>query len=266
MSAPTQAVVEGADAPVVLVEQRGPVLIVMMNRPAVRNAINRAASEAIAGAIDRLDADPALYVGILTGSGDHFCAGMDLKAFLRGERVELEGRGLAGICEQPPRKPVIAAVEGYALAGGCEIALACDLIVAAENAQFGIPEVRRGLIAGSGGLVRLPQRIPRQIALEYALTGKLMSAADARHWGLVNRLVAPGTALENAVALAAEIGANGPLAVEMTKRVVSEASQWPAGEVWSRQRTILERVIASNDAREGALAFTEKRAPKWSGT
>lgn len=250
----------------VLIDRDGPVMTITINRPNVRNAIDRATSEAIAEALDRLDADPAIFVGILTGSGGHFCAGMDLKAFLNGERVELEGRGLAGLTERPPRKPLIAAIEGYALAGGCEIALACDLIVAAENAQFGIPEVRRGLIAGSGGLVRLPRRIPSAIALEYALTGRNLSAADAKHWGLVNRLTAAGGALEGARALAAEICANGPLAVEMTKRVVTESPGWPGSEIWSRQRDILERVIASKDAREGALAFSEKRAPKWSGT
>jgi enoyl-CoA hydratase len=190
---------------------------------------------------------------------------MDLKAFLRGERVELEGRGLAGLVERPPRKPLIAAVEGYALAGGFEIALACDLIVAADNAQFGIPEVRRGLIAGSGGLLRLPQKMPRQIAMEYALTGRMMSAEKAHQWGLVNRLVAPGGALAGARALASEIAANGPLAVAMTKAIIDEAPSWPEGEIWSRQKVYIERVIASNDAREGALAFAEKRAPVWSG-
>ena len=250
----------------VLVTRDGGVLIVTINRPAMRNALDRAASEAIAQAMDELDADPALVLGILTGAGGHFCAGMDLKAFLRGERVELEGRGLAGICETPPRKPLIAAVEGYALAGGCEIALACDLIVAADNAQFGIPEVKRGLIAGSGGLIRLPQRIPRQIALEYALTGALMSAAEARQWGLVNRLTTPGGALEGALALARAIATNGPLAVQMTKRIMTEAPTWPAAELWDRQRERLDQVIDSNDAREGALAFTEKRAPQWTGT
>jgi len=253
-------------APLVLVQTEGALIVITINRPEARNAINRAASEAIAEAVDRLDADPALAVGILTGAGGHFCAGMDLKAFLRGERVELEGRGLAGLAQSPPRKPLIAAVEGYALAGGCEIALACDLIVAAETAQFGVPEVRRGLIAGSGGLLRLPLKIPRQIAMEYALTGRMMSAPEARQWGLVNRLTPAGGALEGARALAAEIGANGPLAVAMTKRVIDEAPSWPADEIWSRQKEILERVIASNDAREGALAFGEKRAPNWSGT
>jgi len=249
----------------VLVAREGAVLVVTINRPEARNAIDRATSEAIAAAMDQLDADPSLTLGILTGAGGHFCSGMDLKAFLRGERVELPGRGLAGIVETPPRKPLIAAVEGYALAGGCEIALACDLIVAAEDAQFGIPEVRRGLMAGSGGLIRLPQRIPRQIAMEYALTGAMLPAAEARQWGLVNRITASGQALAGALALARTIAANGPLAVQVSKQVMSQASTWPADEVWARQRVLLEQVIASQDAREGALAFAEKRAPVWSG-
>ena len=252
--------------PLVLVERDGSVLIVTINRPEARNAINRATSEAIAAAVDLLDADPAISIGILTGSGGHFCSGMDLKAFLAGERVELAGRGLAGITESPPKKPLIAAIEGFALAGGFEIALACDLIVASETAQFGLPEVRRGLIAGSGGLLRLPQRIPRQIALEYALTGSPMSAATARQWGLINRLTPAGGALDGARALAAEICANGPLAVRMTKRVVTEAPSWQVTEIWPRQHDILEKVLASEDAREGALAFREKRVPRWRGT
>ncbi|MDE3176947.1 MAG: crotonase/enoyl-CoA hydratase family protein [Pseudomonadota bacterium] len=249
----------------VLVETRARALVVTINRPQARNAINRRASEAIAEALDRLDADASLSVGVLTGAGGHFCSGMDLKAFLAGERVELEGRGLAGLVERPPNKPLIAAVEGYALAGGCEIALACDLIVAAQDAQFGLPEVRRGLIAGSGGLLRLPRRIPRNIAMEYALTGRMMSARDARGFGLVNQLVAPGTALDGALALAHEIAANGPLAVAMTKQVIDASSDWPADEIWTRQKEILERVIVSDDAREGARAFAEKRAPNWTG-
>ncbi len=254
-----------AAAPGVLVHREGAVLIVTINRPAQRNALDRAASQAIADAMDLLDGDESLTLGILTGAGGTFCSGMDLKAFLRGERVELPGRGLAGIVETPPAKPLIAAVEGYALAGGCEIALACDLIVAAESAQFGIPEVKRGLIAGSGGLIRLPQRIPRQIALEHALTGAPMGAAQARQWGLVNRLVPPGEALAGALALAQEIAANGPLAVRVSKQVVTQAPDWPPEELWARQREVLERVIGSDDAREGASAFAEKRAPRWTG-
>ena len=250
----------------VLVEREGAVLVVTINRPQARNAIDRAASEAIALAMDELDADPALTVGILTGAGGHFCSGMDLKAFLRGERVELPGRGLAGIVETPPAKPLIAAVEGFALAGGCEIALACDLIVAADDAQFGIPEVKRGLIAGSGGLIRLPQRIPRQVALEYALTGAMMPATEARQWGLVNRLTPRGGALKGARELARTIAANGPLSVRMTKRIVAESQHWTRDEIWPRQHELLEQIIASADAREGALAFAEKRAPRWTGS
>ena len=161
---------------------------------------------------------------------------------------------------------MIAAVEGFALAGGCEIALACDLIVAADDAQFGIPEVKRGLIAGSGGLIRLPQRIPRQVALEYALTGAMMPATEARQWGLVNRLTPRGGALEGARELARTIAANGPLSVRMTKRIVAESQHWTRDEIWPRQHELLEQIIASADAREGALAFAEKRAPRWTGS
>lgn len=252
-------------SPSVIVQRHDAVLVVTIDRPAVRNAIDRATSEALARALDELDADPALRVGILTGAGGHFCTGMDLKAFLRGERVELPGRGLAGIVQTPPRKPLIAAVEGYALAGGCEIALACDLIVASEAAQFGIPEVKRGLIAGSGGLLRLPQRMAPQIAMELALTGDMLTAAEARHWGLVNRLVPAGQALQAALELAGRIAANAPMAVQVAKQVISQSKDWPADELWARQNALLEQVIASDDAREGALAFAEKRAPRWSG-
>lgn len=240
-------------------------LVITINRPDRRNAIDRATSQAIADQIDRLERDDSLRAAILTGAGDHFCAGMDLKAFLDGERVELEGRGLAGLTEAPPQKPLIAAVEGYALAGGFEIALACDLIVASETARFGIPEVKRGLIAGSGGLIRLPERMPRQVALEFALTGRMMDADEAARWGLVSRLTAPGGALDAARALAQAIIANAPLAVAATKEIVNEAQNWPRSELWTRQNAILERIIASDDAEEGARAFAEKRAPEWRG-
>jgi enoyl-CoA hydratase len=250
----------------VTTERDGPVWVITICRPEMRNAIDRATSEAIAQAMDELDSDPDLRVGILTGAGGHFCSGMDLKAFLRGERVELPGRGLAGIIETPPRKPLIAAVEGYALAGGCEIALACDLMVAADNAQFGLPEVKRGLMAGSGGLMRLPQRIPRQIAMHYALTGDLMPAVEARQWGLVNQLTAPGEALAAAKVLAQKIAANAPLAVQISKQVVAESLHWPADERFRRQNALLETIIHSNDAHEGVLAFSEKRPPVWTDT
>jgi enoyl-CoA hydratase len=252
-------------APKVIAEQDGAALIVTINRPECRNAIDRETSLALAEAMDRLDADPALSLAILTGAGDHFCAGMDLKAFVAGERVELPGRGLAGLTERPPAKPLIAAVEGYALAGGFEIALACDLIVASETACFGLPEAKRGLIAGSGGLVRLPERMPRQIAMECALTGRMIPAAEAERWGLINRLCAPGTALGAARALAAEIAQNAPMSLTASKQIVAWAGRWSEDDLWPRQNEILEKVITSEDAREGATAFAEKRNPVWTG-
>lgn len=250
---------------VVLVERRGMVLVMTLNRPAQRNAVNRAVSLAMAAALDLLDSDADLRVGIVTGSGGSFCSGMDLKAFVDGERPEMEGRGFAGITEAPPKKPLIAAVEGYALAGGCELALACDLIVAGEGAMFGLPEAARGLVAGSGGLVRLRERIPPAIALEYALTAARMDAATAHHWGLVNRLVPTGGALGAAIALAEQIAANAPLSVSASKAIMAAAPDWPVGARWERQRPMVEAVLASDDAQEGARAFAEKRDPRWSG-
>ena len=249
----------------VLVEKRGAVLMIAINRPRQRNAVNRAVSLAIAAALDRLDADAALRIGVITGQGGCFCSGMDLKAFVDGERPELEGRGFAGATERSTNKPLIAAVEGFALAGGCELALACDLIVAAEDAMFGLPEVSLGLVAGSGGLVRLPRRIPEAIALEYALTGERMDAPTAHGWGLVNRLAPSGSALDAAILLAERIAANAPLAVAMTKRIMRESRDGPADEMWQRQRPLAESVIGSADAVEGARAFAEKRIPRWSG-
>lgn len=253
-------------SPAVAVERQGAVLVVSIDRPERRNAVNQAVAQAIAAAMDVLDADPSLRAGIITGRGGCFCSGMDLIAFLDGERPEIPGRGFAGITETPPRKPLIAAVEGFALAGGCELALACDLIVAGETASFGLPEVARGLVAGSGGLVRLPQRIPPAIAMEYALTGEKMDARTAHGWGLVNRLCAPGAALETALSLAAKIARNAPLSVEMSKRIILESPAWPAEETWQRQAPLVEAIVATDDAREGARAFAEKREPRWSGS
>ena len=241
------------------------VLVVTINRPAARNAINTLTAVAIGEAMDRLESDPALVSGILTGAGGTFCAGMDLKAFLAGERPSIPGRGFAGIVERPPAKPLIAAVEGHAIAGGFEIALACDMIVAAEDARFGLPEVKRGLVAAGGGLIRLPQRIPYHLAMEWALTGELIPAVRAHEVNLVNRLAAPGTALDLALELAGTIAGNGPLAVAATKRTIVEAAEWPRAEMFDRQRAISEPVRASEDAREGARAFQEKRSPRWQG-
>ncbi len=252
-------------SPKVIVTREGALLIVTLNRPDRRNAIDRETSLAIADAMDLLDRDPALSIGILTGTGDHFCAGMDLKAFVAGERVELEGRGLGGLTQTPPSKPLIAAIEGYALAGGFEIALACDMIVASKTATFGLPEAKRGLIAGSGGLVRLPERMPRQIAMECALTARMIDATEAERWGLINRMCAPGAALETAKTLAREIAENAPLSLAATKEIITNAARWSQDQVWERQNEILERVITSIDAREGATAFAQKRPPVWKG-
>ncbi|WP_405606602.1 crotonase/enoyl-CoA hydratase family protein [Streptomyces sp. NBC_00076] len=249
----------------VLVEYGDGIAVITINRPESRNAVTRAVAEAIASALDELDERDDLAVGIITGAGGTFCAGMDLKAFLRGERPHVQGRGFAGLTETPPRKPLIAAVEGYAVAGGCEIALASDLVVAAEDAKFGLPEVKRGLVAVAGGLLRLPGRIPYQIAMELALTGDLLTAARAHHFGLVNRLTPPGGALKEARLLASAIAANGPLAVRVTKRILVESPGWPRDELFGRQKPITELVFNSEDAREGASAFTEKRAPVWRG-
>ena len=250
---------------VVRVEREGAILVITLNRPEVRNAIDAATAAALAEALDHLDADPAISLGVLTGAGGTFCSGMDLKAFVRGERPEIPGRGFGGLTESPPGKPIIAAVEGYALAGGCELVLACDMVVAAADARFGLPETKRGLVAGSGGLVRLPRKIPPQIAMEFALTGEQFGAEDGHRWGLVNRLTPPGGALAGALDLGRAIAANGPLAIRMTKRILVEQAAWPADEVWSRQEPLVESILASEDAREGAIAFAEKRAPVWRG-
>ncbi|MBI1376614.1 MAG: crotonase/enoyl-CoA hydratase family protein [Frankiales bacterium] len=249
----------------VLVDDRDGVRIITINRPEARNAINTAAATSIGRAIDELDRRDDLTIGIITGSGGTFCAGMDLKAFLAGERPSVPGRGFAGIVEAPPGKPMIAAVEGYALAGGFEIALACDLIVASRDARFGLPEVRRGLVAAGGGLLRLPERVPYHLAMEWALTGELVDAETAHRAALVNHLTEAGEALDTAVALARRIAGNGPLAVRATKQVLVESPAWPRTERFERQRLVTEPVRASEDAQEGARAFAEKRAPQWRG-
>jgi len=241
------------------------ILVITINRPEVRNAINTAAAEGIAAAIDELDARTDIAAGVITGAGKSFCTGMDLKAFLAGERPSVPERGFAGIVEKPAEKPMIAAVEGYAVAGGFEIALACDMIVAAEDAVFGLPEVKRGLVAAGGGLLRLPARAPYQLAVEWALTGAFIPAARAAEVFLVNRLTPKGEALQTALEIALAIAANGPLAVRATKRILAESREWPAAEAFDRQRVINEPVRGSADAREGARAFAEKREPRWRG-
>jgi enoyl-CoA hydratase len=249
----------------VLCEERDGVLVVTLNRPEARNAINLAVAAGVAAAMARLDADPDLVVGVLTGAGGLFCAGMDLKAFAQGEFPTVEGRGFGGLVRHPPRKPLIAAVEGWALAGGFEMALACDLIVAARDAHFGIPEAKRGLVAGGGGLLRLPKRVPYHVAMELALTGDPIDAPRAAELGLVTALCEPGGALDAALALAARITPNAPLALDASKRLIAATLDWDEAEAWERQSAIADPVFASEDAREGATAFAEKRPPVWRG-
>jgi len=249
----------------VLVEYEDRIAVITINRPHARNAINHAVSAGMAVALEELDKRDDLTVGIITGASGTFSSGMDLKAFLAGENVTIEGKGLAGFTQSPPRKPLIAAVEGWALAGGCEVALACDLIVAANDAKFGIPEVKRSLVAAAGGLIRLPRRIPAAIAMELALTGDPLPAADAYRLGLVNSLTEPGGALEGARQLAARIAVNGPLAVAATKQIITQQADWDMADVWDKQAAIAGPVFVSEDAREGARAFAEKRAPVWKG-
>jgi enoyl-CoA hydratase len=249
----------------VLTEADDGVLLITLNRPDQRNAVNAAIANGVGAALDRLDDDDDLRVGIITGAGKGFCSGMDLKAFVAGESMFVEHRGFAGIVQGPPRKPIIAAVEGFAVAGGFEVALACDLIVASRGAKLGIPEVKRSLVAAGGALLRLPSRIPYHLAMELALTGDPVSAERAAEMGLVNRLTEPGEAVAGARELAAQIAANGPLALAASKRILVEAPGWAADEAWQRQAEITDPVFGSQDAREGATAFAEKRDPVWRG-
>ncbi|WP_061295192.1 crotonase/enoyl-CoA hydratase family protein [Herbidospora cretacea] len=249
----------------VLVEVDGNVAVMTINRPKAKNAVNGAVAQGIAAAVDELDARPDVSVLVLAGGGGTFCAGMDLKGFLTGDMPFIEGRGFGGLAESPPKKPLIAAVEGYALAGGFELALSCDLIVAAETAKFGLPEPKRGLIAGAGGVMRLPRRIPYHVAMEIALTGDFYSAQRLYELGLVNRVVAEGESLAAAKELAGKIAQNAPLSLAGTKRIVVESVDWPLGEMFARQSEIMNPIFGSKDAMEGAAAFAEKRAPVWRG-
>jgi enoyl-CoA hydratase len=254
-----------SDSEAVLTERRGNVLLITINRPEVRNAVNAAVAAGIAGALEELDGDAELSVGILTGAGGFFCAGMDLGAFVKGESSWFGDRGFAGIAQRSARKPLIAAIEGFAVAGGMEIALACDLIVAARGAKMGIPEAKRSLIAAAGALLRLPKRMPYHVVMELALTGEPMLAERFHELGLVNRLAEPGDAVEQALQLAAKLAENGPLALVASKRILQEQFDWSTAEMWEKQGAISGPVMASEDAKEGASAFKERRDPKWRG-
>ena len=249
----------------VLAERRDGVLTITINRPAQKNAVNREVAVQLASALDELDTDPALSVGVLTGAGGTFSAGMDLKAFANGQTPILPGRGFGGLTQAVVRKPLIAAVEGWALGGGFEMVLACDLIVAAQDAKFGLPEVKRGLIAGEGGVIRLPRRIPYHVALTVLLTGEPISAADAKRYGLVSELTASGAALQGAQGLAQRIASNAPLALARVKQVLRETQGLDDAAAFKRQDQDASSLLSSQDAREGALAFAEKRAPVWRG-
>lgn len=249
----------------VLTEIADGVMTITINRPKAKNAVNKDVAEGIAAALDALDADDSTHVVILTGAGGTFCSGMDLKAFVTGETPYVEGRGFAGMVQRSTDKPLIAAVEGYALAGGCELAITCDLIIAADNSKFGIPEVKRGLAAAAGGLVRLPRQIPSRVAMEMALTGDFMDADRALSIGLINQIAPAGEALAQAKVLAAKIAENGPLAVKRSKQVIKESIDWSQEEMFGKQQVITSAVFSSEDAIEGATAFAEKRKPNWKG-
>jgi enoyl-CoA hydratase len=249
----------------VLHERRDGVLTITINRPAQKNAVNHEVALQLASAVDLLDADPELSVGVLTGAGGTFSAGMDLKAFAKGELPVLPGRGFGGLTRAVVRKPLIAAVEGWALGGGFELVLACDLIVAAQDAQFGCPEVTWGIVPPEGGLVRLPHRIPYHLAVRLLLTGERLPATEAKAYGLVNELTAPGAALDGAHELARRLARNAPLAIAAVKEVLRATQGLNESDAFQRQDELTSGLMSSEDAREGARAFAEKRAPVWHG-
>lgn len=252
----------------VLQERRGHVEILTINRPEARNAINGAVSKAMGSIMDDLAEDAECWVVIVTGSGDKaFSAGMDLKAFSSGEGGDILGAsgGFAGLTQRDFPKPIIAAVNGSALAGGFEIMLSCDLVVAASHATFGIPEAKRGLIAGAGGLIRMPKRLPIAVALELAMTGDAIDAERAYALGLVNKVVAPEKLLDEALELADRIAANAPLAVRYSKSVMKRAAEVPESDGWAINGQAVGVVFSSADAMEGPIAFAEKRPPNWQG-
>lgn len=245
----------------ILTETHGRVRVITLNRPEARNAVDSALGQALVAAIEELDSDDGLTAGVLTGAGGGFSAGMDLKAFA----TEGPPKGFNQFLQNGSRKPLIAAVEGFALAGGLEIALTCDLIVAAKGVKLGIPEVNKGLFAAGGGLFRLPNRIPYGVAMEMALTSDPISAEEGHAWGLVTRLAEPGRAAEVALELAERIAKNAPLAVSASKQIIRQTRGLTEEDSWALQGPLLGRVFTSEDAKEGPRAFAEKREPRWTG-
>lgn len=249
----------------VLTEIRGKVMVITLNRPDAMNAVNQELAQALAAAVDEMDANPDVSVGVLTGNGRGFCAGMDLKAFVQGSFPSIPGRGFGGITEQPPKKPLIAAVEGFALAGGCELALACDLIVASEGAKFGIPEAGVGLFAAAGGLLRLPRVLPQAVAMRMALTAQPILAEEAHGYGMVTEVTPKGEAVHKAIELAEQIAKNAPLSLMASKEIIREMQGRTEEEFWAFQKQHYDVIFSSEDGKEGATAFAERREPNWQG-
>ncbi|WP_406729119.1 crotonase/enoyl-CoA hydratase family protein [Streptomyces sp. GD-15H] len=252
-------------------ERRGHVGVITLNRPQAMNAVNSALSAAVGAALEEIAADPDLRVGVITGAGRAFCAGADLKELAAGRPVTAEGHeewGFAGLVQHPIDKPLIAAVNGFALGGGTEIVLACDLVVAAEEARLGLPEVKRGLMAAAGGVFRMPRQIPSKVAAELLFTGEPMSAQTAHGWGLVNRVVPGEQVLASALELAESIAANAPLSVQSSKRLMRDSYAYGSDldpQLWTLNHKEMAALMASEDAKEGPRAFAEKRTPRWTG-
>ncbi|PIF73796.1 enoyl-CoA hydratase [Variovorax sp. 54] len=251
--------------PLVFTERLGPILIITINRPEARNAFDAATAKAMSDIVDDFDNDPSIFLAVVTGAGGTFSAGADLRAAARGELASTPERGGFGIFKRPPAKPLIAAVEGHAVGGGMELCMSCDLVVAASDAKFGLPEVRHNVVALGGGLFRAPRRVPYNIAMEFLLTGDMQSAATLQQWGFVNRVSEPGQALAGALELAQRILRNGPTALAATKQIVRAAVDWTESEAWVQQMAMAKPALESTDRREGVQAFLEKRAPVWQG-
>ncbi|MCL2542768.1 MAG: enoyl-CoA hydratase-related protein [Nocardioidaceae bacterium] len=259
-----------------LYEVRDGVAVITLNRPAALNAVDAALSTAVGEGLEAAQADDAVRVVVVTGTGRAFCAGADLKAISAGQDIGATGHpewGFAGLVRHWIDKPVIAAVNGFAMGGGTELALACDLVVAADSARLGLPEVKRGLLAAAGGVVRLQRQVALKRALELALTGEGIDAETAREWGMVNRVVPAADVLDEALALARTIAANAPLSVQESKRALYRAAaagsdwsgDWTGEDPWAVSDQAMLTVLGSQDAIEGPIAFAEKREPRWTG-